>query len=130
MTGREVRGDRDARSVNSPGDAPEDVVESGEDLIERGDVSDCTAHRSGTVLARRDRHAPFSRYRADGRFDADDAVEGCRASDRAVGTVPGEGIVPISSSQDSAGPMGRTVRDVAALYEVLTGLDHVLRLSL
>ncbi len=38
----------------------------------------------------------------------------------------GEGVVPIAASQDSPGPMARTVRDVAALYEVLTGLDHVL----
>jgi amidase len=36
-----------------------------------------------------------------------------------VGLVPGTGIVPISHSQDSAGPMARTVRDAAALLDVL-----------
>lgn len=36
-----------------------------------------------------------------------------------IGTVPGRGIVPISSRQDTAGPMARTVADAAALYAVL-----------
>jgi len=36
-----------------------------------------------------------------------------------VGTVPTTGVVPISASQDSPGPMGRTVDDVARLYAVL-----------
>jgi len=36
-----------------------------------------------------------------------------------VGAVPTAGIVPISASQDSAGPMGRSVDDVARLFAVL-----------
>jgi amidase len=36
-----------------------------------------------------------------------------------VGSVPRDGMVPISTSQDSPGPMGRSVRDVALLLEVL-----------
>src|SRR5439155_11248849 len=36
-----------------------------------------------------------------------------------LGTVPGQGIVPISSLQDTAGPMARTVADAAQLYAVL-----------
>src|SRR5258708_17551547 len=43
-----------------------------------------------------------------------------------VGTVPTEGVVPISASQDSPGPMARTVDEVALLYEVLAGVDGVL----
>lgn len=35
--------------------------------------------------------------------------------------VPGRGIVPLAHSQDTAGPMGRTVRDVAMLLPGLTG---------
>ena len=33
------------------------------------------------------------------------------------------GIIPISSSQDTAGPMGRTVRDVAVLLGAMAGVD-------
>jgi amidase len=38
-----------------------------------------------------------------------------------LGAVPGRGILPISSSQDCAGPMCRTVEDAAALFGALTG---------
>src|SRR5882757_1257148 len=38
-----------------------------------------------------------------------------------VGLVPQQGIVPISHSQDTAGPMARTVSQAAALLTVLTG---------
>jgi amidase len=38
-----------------------------------------------------------------------------------LGRVPGAGIVPISSRQDIAGPMARTVTDAAALFAVLAG---------
>ncbi|MEP6765687.1 MAG: amidase [Gemmatimonadaceae bacterium] len=40
-----------------------------------------------------------------------------------VGLVSRSGIIPISASQDTAGPMGRTVADVAVLLGVLTGED-------
>ncbi|MGQ9918324.1 MAG: amidase [Bryobacteraceae bacterium] len=36
-----------------------------------------------------------------------------------VGALPAEGIVPISPSQDTAGPMARSVRDLALLFEIL-----------
>ncbi len=36
-----------------------------------------------------------------------------------VGALPGEGIVPIAPSQDTAGPMARSVRDLAILFEIL-----------
>ncbi|MDX2970359.1 amidase [Kribbella solani] len=38
-----------------------------------------------------------------------------------VGLIPQQGIVPISHSQDTAGPMTRTVEQAAALLTVLTG---------
>lgn len=40
-----------------------------------------------------------------------------------VGLVSRSGIIPISSSQDTAGPMGRTVADAAALLGAMTGID-------
>ena len=40
-----------------------------------------------------------------------------------VGLVSRSGIIPISASQDTAGPMARTVADAAALLTVLAGYD-------
>ena len=40
-----------------------------------------------------------------------------------VGLIGRSGIVPISHSQDTAGPMARTVRDAAILLGILTGTD-------
>ncbi len=40
-----------------------------------------------------------------------------------VGLVSRAGIIPISHSQDTAGPMARTVRDAALLLNALTGID-------
>jgi len=40
-----------------------------------------------------------------------------------VGLVSRSGIIPISATQDTAGPMGRTVADAAALLQVLAGPD-------
>ncbi len=37
-----------------------------------------------------------------------------------VGLVPGQGIIPISHSQDTAGPMARTVADAAALLSAIS----------
>ena len=41
-----------------------------------------------------------------------------------VGLVSGAGIIPISRSQDTAGPMARTVADAALLLGVLVGKDY------
>jgi len=40
-----------------------------------------------------------------------------------VGLVSRSGIIPISATQDTAGPMARTVRDVAILLGVMAGVD-------
>jgi amidase len=40
-----------------------------------------------------------------------------------VGLVSRAGIIPISHSQDTAGPMARTIRDAAILLGALTGVD-------
>ena len=40
-----------------------------------------------------------------------------------VGLVPTRGVVPISWTQDSPGPMARTVADTAALLDVIAGTD-------
>jgi len=41
-----------------------------------------------------------------------------------VGLISRTGVIPIAHSQDTAGPMGRTVADVAALLGPLTGADE------
>ncbi len=41
-----------------------------------------------------------------------------------IGLVSRSGIIPISHSQDTAGPMTRTVRDAAILLGALTGVDE------
>ena len=40
-----------------------------------------------------------------------------------VGLLSRSGIIPISKTQDTAGPMARTVKDAAILLSVLTGID-------
>jgi amidase len=40
-----------------------------------------------------------------------------------LGLVSRSGIIPIAHSQDTAGPMARTVRDAAILFNVMTGAD-------
>jgi amidase len=56
----------------------------------------------------------------DGSIVCPASVNGCVGIKPTVGTVPRDGMIPISSSQDSPGPMGRSVRDVALLLEVMT----------
>ncbi|GAB4075130.1 amidase family protein [Barrientosiimonas marina] len=41
-----------------------------------------------------------------------------------VGLISRTGIIPISHSQDTPGPMARTVRDAATLLDALTGADN------
>jgi amidase len=41
-----------------------------------------------------------------------------------VGLVSRSGVIPIAASQDTAGPMGRTVADAAALLAALVGVDE------
>jgi len=48
------------------------------------------------------------------------SLNGCVGIKPTVGLVPTAGIVPISSSQDSPGPMGRTVKDAALLLEIMS----------
>ena len=53
----------------------------------------------------------------------DDQPEGLAGLKPTVGLVSRTGIIPISVSQDTAGPMGRTVADVALLMNALPAVD-------
>ena len=59
----------------------------------------------------------------DGSIVCPSSSNGLAGIKPTVGLVSRGGIIPISHSQDGAGPMCRTVRDAAILLGALTGLD-------
>lgn len=59
----------------------------------------------------------------DGSIVCPAAVAGIVGLKPTVGLWSRSGIIPISHTQDTAGPMGRTVEDVATLLGLLTGAD-------
>ncbi|WP_342752377.1 indoleacetamide hydrolase [Acuticoccus kandeliae] len=54
------------------------------------------------------------------------ALNGLAGLRPTTGRYPGAGIVPISATRDTAGPIARTVADVALLDAVITGADAAL----
>lgn len=56
----------------------------------------------------------------DGSIICPASLNGCVGIKPTVGNVPTQGIVPISSSQDSPGPMARSVKDAALLLEIMS----------
>jgi amidase len=59
----------------------------------------------------------------DGSIISPSSVNGIVGIKPTVGLVSRSGVIPISVSQDTAGPMARTVRDAAILLTVLAGPD-------
>ena len=59
----------------------------------------------------------------DGSIVCPSAVSGLVGIKPTVGRVSRSGIIPISHTQDTAGPMARTVADAAALLEGMAGRD-------
>ena len=60
----------------------------------------------------------------DGSIICPASVSGLVGLKPTVGLVSRNGIIPISISQDTAGPMGRNVSDVAMLLNALAGVDE------
>lgn len=60
----------------------------------------------------------------DGSVTCPAAVNGIVGFKPTVGLLSRSGIVPISASQDTAGPMTRSVRDAASLMSVMAGRDE------
>jgi amidase len=60
----------------------------------------------------------------DGSIVSPSSINGIVGIKPTVGLIPGVGIVPISSRQDTAGPMARTVADATLLLSALTGRDY------
>src|SRR6202167_4509534 len=59
----------------------------------------------------------------DGSIVCPSSSNGLAGIKPTVGLVSRSGIIPISHSQDGAGPMCRTIHDAATLLSVLTGVD-------
>lgn len=59
----------------------------------------------------------------DGSVVSPSSLNGLVGIKPTIGLVSRAGIIPISHSQDTAGPMTRTVRDAAILLGTLTGVD-------
>ncbi len=59
----------------------------------------------------------------DGSVVCPSSVNGICGLKPTVGLVSRSGIIPISHSQDTAGPMARTVRDLATLLNAIVGID-------
>jgi amidase len=62
----------------------------------------------------------------DGSITCPASLNGVAGIKPTVGSVPTAGVVPISASQDSPGPIARTVDEVALLLEVLTARSGIL----
>lgn len=60
----------------------------------------------------------------DGSITCPASVSGTVGIKPTVGLVSRSGIIPISSTQDTAGPLTRTVTDAAILLEILAGVDN------
>ena len=61
----------------------------------------------------------------DGSVIAPSSFNGIVGIKPTVGLVSRHGIIPISATQDTAGPMARTVKDAAILLGVMTGIDEL-----
>src|SRR5207249_8310407 len=59
----------------------------------------------------------------DGSIVCPSSANGIVGIKPTVGLISRSGIVPISHTQDTAGPMARTVADAAILLGALTGID-------
>ena len=59
----------------------------------------------------------------DGSIVSPSSVNGLVGIKPTVGLLSRSGIIPISATQDTAGPMARTVKDAAIFLGVLTGID-------
>jgi len=60
----------------------------------------------------------------DGSIIAPSSYTGIVGIKPTVGLLSRTGIIPISATQDTAGPMARTVKDAAILLAALTGIDE------
>jgi amidase len=87
------------------------------------DHNPCGSSSGSAVAAAASLAAAAVGTETDGSIICPASVNGVVGLKPTVGLVSRRGIIPISASQDSAGPIGRTVADVAALLGGMSGLD-------
>lgn len=87
------------------------------------DRNPCGSSSGSGVAAAADLCAAAVGTETDGSITCPAAMNGVVGLKPTVGLVSRSGVIPISHSQDTAGPMGRTVEDVALLLGGLTGTD-------
>ena len=76
---------------------------------------------SATVVAEILRHLQLEQKRRDRLLQRKESVVGLRPS---LGMVSRTGIIPLAETLDTAGPMARTVKDVATLFNAMIGYDE------
>jgi amidase len=87
------------------------------------DRSPCGSSSGSAVAVAADLTLVAVGTETDGSITCPAAVNGIVGIKPTVGLVSRSGVIPISSSQDTPGPMARTVADAAALLNVLAGYD-------
>ena len=87
------------------------------------DRNPCGSSSGSAVAPAADLCAAAVGTETDGSITCPAAMNGVVGLKPTVGLVSRTGVIPISHSQDTAGPMGRTVADVAILLGGLTGTD-------
>jgi amidase len=87
------------------------------------DRSPCGSSSGSAVAVAADLAVVAVGSETDGSIVCPASVNGLVGIKPTVGLVSRTGIIPISASQDTAGPLARTVADAAALLSVLAGYD-------
>lgn len=87
------------------------------------DRNPCGSSSGSGVAAAADLCAAAVGTETDGSITCPAAMNGIAGLKPTLGLVSRMGVIPIAHSQDTAGPMGRTVEDVAILLSGLVGVD-------
>jgi len=87
------------------------------------DRNPCGSSSGSAVAASADLCAAAVGTETDGSVVAPASICGVVGIKPTVGLVSRSGIIPISATQDTAGPMARTVADAAALLTAIAGVD-------
>lgn len=87
------------------------------------DRNPCGSSSGSAVAVSADLAAAAIGTETDGSITCPAAVLGLVGFKPTLGAIPRTGIIPISSAQDTAGPLTRSVRDAALLMNVLAGPD-------
>jgi amidase len=87
------------------------------------DHNPCGSSSGSAVAAAASLAAAAIGTETDGSIICPSSVNGVVGLKPTVGLVSRRGIIPISASQDTAGPIGRTVADVAAVLGAMSGVD-------